>query len=143
MDKAVQSKSTSKKKKEPLWTPSVQALVLTAFLFLFITALQVVGAQVSHSRALLIDCISMGVDGFTCLLNAFVECQKRDGGEHLASQLVVAAISLTALSYFTVDQLNGSVETVRHCHRGGAAAAGGEGSEEEEVNGWIVLGFAL
>jgi len=136
----VQEREAEPGKKPARCTPEIQALGLTAFLFLFITAVQAFGAKIAHSQALLVDCISMGVDGLTCFCNMFVECLKRDGKEHIAAQLFVAFFSLSCLTFFTVDALKESVHTVDLC-RNPQDRTVEEGGES--VNGWIVLGFAV
>jgi len=85
------------------------------------------------------DCISMGVDAFTYMGNIVVECKKRDGAKHVTSQLVIVACSLGLLCLFTVLALQESWDTVQVC-RGKVEA---EGGDEDEVNGWITLAFAV
>lgn len=118
-------------------TPEVRAFGISCFLFSLITVIQVFAAHLAHSQALMMDCISMGVDAFTYLGNILVECRKRDGGQHVCSQLVVVALSMGLLCYFTAQAMAESWNTVLLC----------EGKlpevEEEGVNGWITLGFAL
>ncbi|CAK8991262.1 unnamed protein product [Durusdinium trenchii] len=126
-----------KKRRGPRCTPEVKALTISFLLFGLITVVQVFAAQIAHSRALLMDCISMGVDSLTYLGNIVVECRRRDGREHAISQLIIVAISLSLLCYFTSDAMQESWETVLVCQ--GKASADGD----EEVNGWITLGFAL
>eukprot|EP00913_Durusdinium_trenchii_P014565 g13664.t1 len=48
-------------------TPEVRALGISCFLFSLITVIQVFAAHLAHSQALMMDCISMGVDAFTYL----------------------------------------------------------------------------
>jgi len=127
----------STKTKARRCTPEVKALSVSAFLFSFITVVQVFAAHIAHSQALLIDCISMGVDAFTYLGNIVVECRKRDGETHARSQLVIVASSLGLLCYFTVDAMKESWGTIQVCM--GKA----EAEDEDDVNGWITLGFAL
>lgn len=119
-------------------TPNIKALMLTAFLFALITVVQVFAAKIAHSQALLMDCISMGVDAATYMGNIVVEWKKRDGGDHKGSQLIVCAISLSCLLYFTYDASQESWGTVRVCQ----GWAEGE-SDGDDVNGWITLGFGV
>merc|ERR1712157_178160 len=119
-------------------TPSISALAVTAFLFAFITVVQIFAAKIAHSQALLMDCISMAVDAFTYMGNIVVECKKRDGKFHARSQLVVTAISLSLLLYFTYDAAKESWDTVQVC-TGNAPSDG----DEDDVNGYITLAFAL
>jgi len=133
--------------KERRWTPNIRALAVSAILFTTITLLQVFAAIKANSRALLMDCISMGIDAFTYMGNILVECKKRDGAKHVRSQLVIVAMSLGLLVYFTAGLLvyftatamQESWDTVQVCR----GARPDEGGEEEEVNGWITLVFAL
>merc|ERR1711897_62671 len=84
------------------------------------------------------DCISMAVDAFTYMGNILVECKKRDGGHHLRSQLIVTAISLSLLLYFTHGASRESWDTIQIC-RGNAPSDG----DDDDVNGYITLAFAL
>jgi len=120
------------------FTPNIKALCVAASLFALITVAQVLAARVAHSQALLMDCISMGVDALTYLGNIFVECLKRDGSEHIPAQLVVTAISLSCLTYFTYAAAAEGWDTVQIC-RGNAPAQGAGVA----VNGYITLVFAL
>eukprot|EP00913_Durusdinium_trenchii_P013696 g12859.t1 len=56
-----------RKRRGPRCTPEVKALTISFLLFGLITVVQVFAAQIAHSRALLMDCISMGVDSLTYL----------------------------------------------------------------------------
>jgi hypothetical protein len=132
--------STGKEKKGKKMTPNIQALAITAFLFTLITVVQVFAAKIAHSQALLMDCVSMGVDALTYMGNIFVECRKRDGVDHKGSQLIVCAISLSCLIFFTYSASLESIDIVKICR--GDAAAGEEG-EGEDVNGYITLAFGL
>jgi len=120
-------------------TPNVRALGVSAFLFTLITVVQYFAAIIAHSHALKMDCISMGVDAFTYMGNIVVECKKRDGAKHVTSQLVIVACSLSLLCLFTVLALQESWDTVQVC-RGKKEAPEGD---EDEVNGWITLAFAV
>jgi len=117
---------------------NIKALAISAFLFSLITVVQVFAAKAARSQALLMDCISMGVDAFTYMCNILVEWKKRDGGDHMRAQLIVVACSLSCLIYFTADAARGSWGTVQSCR--GVATAGGD---EDDVNGHITLAFAL
>eukprot|EP00931_Biecheleriopsis_adriatica_P020926 TRINITY_DN13840_c0_g1_i1.p1 TRINITY_DN13840_c0_g1~~TRINITY_DN13840_c0_g1_i1.p1 ORF type:complete len:291 (+),score=64.18 TRINITY_DN13840_c0_g1_i1:80-952(+) len=119
-------------------TPNIKALIISAFLFSLITVIQVFAAQIAHSQALLMDCISMGVDALTYMGNIVVELRKRDGTDHKGTQLIACAISLSCLLYFTYDAMQESWATVRVC-QGWDKDAG----DEDDVNGYITLAFAL
>jgi divalent metal cation (Fe/Co/Zn/Cd) transporter len=119
-------------------TPNIKTLVMSAFLFSLITIVQVFAAHVAHSQALLMDCISMGVDAVTYMGNIVVELRKRDGTDHKGTQLIACAISLSCLLYFTYDAMQESWGSVRVCQGWDT-----EGGDEDDVNGYITLGFAL
>jgi Co/Zn/Cd efflux system component len=141
MEDALDARDKSVKEtpsKERRWTPNIRALAVSAILFTTITFLQVFAAIKANSRALLMDCISMGIDAFTYMGNILVECKKRDGAKHVRSQLVIVAMSLGLLVYFTATAMQESWDTVQVC----LGARPDEGGEEE-VNGWITLVFAL
>eukprot|EP00931_Biecheleriopsis_adriatica_P017493 TRINITY_DN12537_c0_g1_i1.p1 TRINITY_DN12537_c0_g1~~TRINITY_DN12537_c0_g1_i1.p1 ORF type:complete len:296 (+),score=36.40 TRINITY_DN12537_c0_g1_i1:78-965(+) len=132
------AKDKDKVDKKKLITPNITALIVSAFLFTLITVIQVFAAKIAHSQALLMDCISMGVDALTYMGNIVVECCKRDGGDAKVTQLCMCAISLGCLIYFTYDAARESWETIQVC-RGKAQAEGGD----DDVNGYITLAFAL
>jgi len=137
--RAARENETPSDEKAKRCTPNVRALTVSAILFTTITVLQVGAALKANSHALLMDCISMGVDAFTYMGNILVECKKRDGAKHVRSQLVIVAMSLGLLTYFTATAMQESWDTVQVCR----GARPDEGGEEEEVNGWITLVFAL
>lgn len=128
--------------KAKYFTPEVKALFISASLYTLITSAQVYAAHVSHSQALLMDCISSFVDAFTFMGNIVVECQKRDGKSHVASQLIIVAASLGLLCFFTVQALTESFATALQCWhwQGGSEDLA---MDADDVNGWITLGFAL
>lgn len=117
-------------------TPAISALIITSCLFTFITIAQIIGAQIAHSKALLMDCISMGVDALTYMGNIVVECRKRDGAPHNCSQLVVCAFSLSLLLFFTFDASRESYATAQMCWRATASSEDGD-----DVNGWITFAY--
>ena len=110
--------------------------MVTAFLFTTITVAQVAAARIANSQALLMDCISMGVDALTYMGNIWVECRKRDGAPHEGSQVIVCLISLSCLIYFTWDASQESLETIGGCK--GLTAYDKSG---DDVNGKITLAF--
>merc|ERR1740121_3550848 len=77
----------------------------------------------------------MGVDALTYMGNIIVECKKRDRTPHNCSQLVVCAVSLSLLLYFTIDASRESISTVQECRKGTT----GEGGDD--VDGRITLAF--
>lgn len=122
-------------------TPEVKALLLSACLFTTITSFQVWAANLANSRALLMDCISSGVDALTFMGNIVVECRKRDGRRHACSQLIVVASSLGLLTFFTIRAMGESYGSVLICQEHGRNSS--EDDDDDDVNGWITLGFAL
>lgn len=109
----------------------MRALAVTAFLFFTISVAQTVGAVVANSEAMMADVISMYVDTLTYFLNMLVEvCDSPRW--RLRLELIVPAVSLTALVYFTVQQLRESLSTLREWPQ----AAG------DDVSPSIVFGFA-
>jgi len=137
--KLTEQSKRSLNKSEGTWlTPNIKALIVSAFLFAFITIVQVFAGIAAHSQALLMDCISMGVDALTYMGNIVVELRKRDGSDHKGTQLIACAISLSCLLYFTYDGMRESWGTVRVCQGWDKAE-----KDEDDVNGYITLGFAL
>jgi len=126
-------------------TPNIRALAVSSALFTIITLAQVFAAIKAHSHALMTDCVSMGVDALTYLGNIVVECRKTKPGKHVTSQLIVVGTSLTLLCFFTYVALKESWETIMtECRANGDGTHAVDSSgEEEEVNGWITLAFAL
>ncbi len=45
------------------------------------------------------------MQGLTYFCNIFVECRRQDGMDHMTSQLVVTAVSLSCLAFFTVQAM--------------------------------------
>lgn len=119
-------------------SPNIKALIVSAFLFSLITVVQVVASQIAHSQALLMDCISMGVDALTYMGNIVVELRKRDGTDHKGTQLIACAVSLFCLLYFTCDAMQQSWHTVRVC-QGWDVDSG----DEDNVDGNITLAFGV
>jgi len=118
-------------------TPNIKALIVTAFLFTTIAVAQMAAARIANSQALLMDCVSMGVDALTYMGNIWVECRKRDGMPHEGSQVIVCLISLSCLIYFTWEASQESLETIAGCK--GLTAIG---NPEDDVNGNITLAFS-
>ena len=65
-----------------------------------------------------------------------MECKKRDGRRHAGLQLVIVAMSLGMLCFFTIKAMTESWGTVQKCDSN-------QHDEDEDVNGWITLSFAL
>lgn len=117
-------------------TPNIKALIVTAVLFITITLAQVAAARIANSQALLMDCISMGVDALTYMGNIWVECRKQDGAPHEGSQVIVCLISLSCLVFFTWSASQESLQTIAEC-RGLTATD----LPDNDVNGNITLAF--
>ena len=130
---------SAKPTKSRHFTPNIQALVLTTILFTVITLAQLVAAQIANSQALLMDCISMGVDALTYMGNIWVECRKRDGAPHEGSQIIVCVLSLSCLLYCTWSASQESLDTIQGCQ--GLAVS--EEAPSDDVNGNITLAFGL
>jgi hypothetical protein len=113
------------------WSGNMRVLLITAALFMLITIAQTVAAKIANSDALLADCISMAVDSLTYFLNIIVECLK-GSCLYRASQLIVPAISLSILAYFTVAVIQEVLPVIQNGP-----------DEEDDVNAYIVLAFAL
>lgn len=108
------------------------SLIASACLFATITVVQYIFSFIANSLALRADCISMGVDTLTFLGNLFAECapfpdQKR------RIELTMSGISHCLLLGFTISFI---FEAWDNAHVSGD-------DEGDDVNGWIVLGFAL
>mmetsp|Transcript_96049 Transcript_96049/g.268854 ORF Transcript_96049/g.268854 Transcript_96049/m.268854 type:complete len:267 (+) Transcript_96049:90-890(+) len=114
-------------------TTEAKTLGLTALLFATITVCQLFGAWAADSHALMVDCISMGVDAGTMVGNLFAEVSKHSRW-HRAIELAVGAVSLLTLAFFTLRELLESISILR--------AGSGEG-EADEVDPYIVMGFAI
>jgi Co/Zn/Cd efflux system component len=109
---------------------NVKVLILTAFLFGLITAVQwFFGGVVTHSNALLADCHCMLVDALTYFLNIWVELAP----ERLRSplRLTVPCISLTVLAVLTALSVQDAVDVFT-----------GKGGDDG-VNPWIVWSFGF
>lgn len=111
------------------------SLLTAAFLFALITGVQYVFGKIANSMALQADCMSMGVDALTYLGALAAECFTTDDiVRKRRFEISMAGISYVILLYFTLDFILESYDTV---------SATSSGDDEEDVNGYIVLGFAL
>eukprot|EP00931_Biecheleriopsis_adriatica_P078768 TRINITY_DN52185_c0_g1_i1.p1 TRINITY_DN52185_c0_g1~~TRINITY_DN52185_c0_g1_i1.p1 ORF type:complete len:293 (+),score=24.89 TRINITY_DN52185_c0_g1_i1:78-956(+) len=113
------------------WSGNMRVLFVTAVLFSIITAAQTVAAEISNSEALLADCISMAVDALTYFLNMFVEVLKGKS-LHRPAQLLVPAISVSLLIYFTIQVVHEALPNLYNYEE-----------DEGGVDPWIVLAFAV
>ena len=116
-------------------------LITAAFLFSLITAVQYIFAKIANSLALEADCLSMGIDALTYLASLAVECMPEETQESdtkrcfskKSVELGMAGVSYIILIGFTVSFMAEAVDTLTET---------GD-DHEEEVNGYIVLGFAI
>lgn len=111
----------------------MRVLALTALLYTSITVAQTFGAVIANSSALLADCVAGYVDSGTSFANMLAESRKGTRC-HRIMQLTIPVISLSLLSYFTLEVMLEAVEKL------------GPDREEEEddtVNPYIVVFFSL
>jgi len=114
------------------WSGNTRVLFCTASLFGGITMAQYAAAKIANSDALLADCVSMAVDAFTYAMNIGVEiAEVKCNKAHRPAQLMVPLVSISLLTYFTISVIQESVPNLKNYDSG------------EEVNPWIVLGFAV
>lgn len=113
-------------------TGNAKSLLVMFALFSTITASQYAAAIIANSLALKADCASMLVDALSYLANLAAECT-RNPARKVVLQLAMSAVSLVLLVGFTVYFI---VESVGNIH----ATAG---DDDDDVNPYIVLGFAL
>jgi Co/Zn/Cd efflux system component len=110
---------------------NIRVLFLTALLFTSITVAQFVAAKISHSAALMADCISMAADALSYFMNIGVEM--REGKRfHRQLQLICPAISVLILVYFTVAEAIEALGTLQE-----------DADGDEPVDPGVVLVFAL
>jgi len=105
-------------------------LIISAVLFLTITTAQAFAAKIANSKSLMADCGSMLVDTISYCGNLMAECtvEKRSKQRR---ELAMTLVSLLLLAGFTANFFLEAVQSI-------------EGKEEEDdVNAWIVIGFAL
>lgn len=112
-------------------TGNIRVLLITAALFAVITLAQLVAAEIAHSEALMADCVAMSVDVLTYFLHIFVELRKGKS-MHRQLQIVGPVVSILILVYFTSRVMADAGETIAN-----------PAEDREEVNPWIVGGFAV
>ena len=108
------------------------SLLVAAILFAAITVTQWIFAEIANSDALKADCVSMGVDVLAFLGNLFAECNPFPDSKRKV-ELTMSGISHVLLLFFTVQFI---IE-------GYGDATEADDDNGEDVNGYIVLGFAL
>lgn len=151
-------------------TPNSKVLLVAMFFFSAITIAQAFAAIAAHSRSLLVDCVSMGIDaasyGFNVISEAWPNPDKRKAERN---QLVTAGISFALLIGFTLSFMLEALDTVMQdddtddscCDAGGSddvclvenSSCGNYTADEDQctqnscvwkgVNPYIVLFFAL
>lgn len=114
-----------------LCTGNIRVLLTTAALFGTITIAQAFAAQVANSEALMADCVAMAVDVLTYFLHICVELRKGKS-MHRQLQIVGPIISIAILVYFTSKVMAQAGATIIKPEE-----------DAEEVNAWIVGGFAV
>eukprot|EP01061_Rhynchopus_euleeides_P022206 TRINITY_DN3616_c0_g1_i1.p1 TRINITY_DN3616_c0_g1~~TRINITY_DN3616_c0_g1_i1.p1 ORF type:complete len:317 (+),score=108.70 TRINITY_DN3616_c0_g1_i1:64-951(+) len=108
-------------------------LSISLVLFATITSAQVAGALIAGSTALLADCASMGLDTLSYAGNLLAECfPQEDARVQQRNYLITAGVSYAALIGISVYFLVSGIQTLM--------ASGGD---DEEVNPYIVFGFAV
>lgn len=110
------------------------SLMTSAFLFSLITSVQYFFALIANSKALQADCVSMAVDAVAFMGNLFAECMPKDSvlGKRRV-ELTMSGLSHILLLGFTISFI---FEGWNDAHVDCA-------TDETDVNGYIVLTFAL
>jgi len=107
-------------------------LAVAAGLFALITVVQYVFALIANSLALQADCVSMGVDSLTYLASLAVECSSSsDAHEKRGRELAMAGVSYTILMSFTIKFMVDGAAAIK------------DSDDDDSVNGYIVMGFAV
>ena len=107
---------------------NILILTLAFVLFSTITVAQFIASEIANSAALAADCVSMGVDALSFLASLTGEIFGQE-----SVQLLVSFASYAALFGFTIYFLLEGI----------ANAQAKDGKGREDVNGYIVLAFAL
>ena len=129
---------------------------MAAVLFAAITGTQWIFAEIANSDALKADCVSMGVDVLAFLGNLFAECNPFPQSKRRL-ELAMSGISHILLMAFTImflqegygdvtgptgddcdDRIVNGTSYITTTHDDDENGCG-----DDEVNGYIVLGFAL
>lgn len=143
---------------------NAKSLIVMTALFTIITASQYIAAIIANSIALQADCASMLVDALSYVGNLFAECST-DKDKKAQLELSMSFVSLALLVGFTIYFMLEAVEETRatvcfSIHRAAEctseltddtcewtnstsdATGDGKCGELEEVNPFIVIGFA-
>jgi len=107
-----------------------RGIVVTMILFATITSAQFGAAIVANSLALMGDCGSMLVDTFSYGANLWAECRESKNKER--NQLVATFVSIIVLLAITGYVIYDSITILTS-----------EGTDDDDVNAYIVFGFAL
>lgn len=107
-----------------------RGIVVTMVLFATITSAQFGAAIIANSLALLGDCGSMLVDTFSYGANLWAECVESKKRER--NQLIATMISILVLMGITGFVIYDSITILLS-----------DGSDDDDVNAYIVFGFAL
>ena len=111
---------------------NLRTLLITFTLFTTITSAQVAGAILANSMALGMDCVSMGIDSLTYVGNIYAECRPHSGTKK-RDRLIASFVSVSVLIVITGTVIKEALDIILD---------GGDG-EDDDVNAWIVFGFAL
>jgi len=107
-----------------------RGIVVTMVLFATITSAQFGAAIIANSLALMGDCGSMLVDTFSYGANLWAEC--RDSRNKERNQLIATFVSIWVLIAITGYVIYDSITVLTS-----------EGGDDDDVNAYIVFGFAL
>jgi len=107
-----------------------RGIVVTMVLFATITSAQFGAAIVANSLALMGDCGSMLVDTFSYAANLWAECVESKNKER--NQLIATFVSIIVLIGITGFVIYDSINILTS-----------EGEDGDDVNAYIVFGFAL
>jgi len=107
-----------------------RGIVVTMVLFATITSAQFGAAIIANSLALLGDCGSMLVDTFSYGANLWAECVESKHKER--NQLIATFVSILVLMGITGFVIYDSISILLS-----------DGSDDDDVNAYIVFGFAL
>eukprot|EP01059_Diplonema_ambulator_P001964 TRINITY_DN11621_c0_g1_i1.p1 TRINITY_DN11621_c0_g1~~TRINITY_DN11621_c0_g1_i1.p1 ORF type:complete len:301 (+),score=65.22 TRINITY_DN11621_c0_g1_i1:384-1286(+) len=119
------------------WSKNAKTLFVSLVLFSTITLAQTVGALVARSMALLADCSSMALDAVTYAINLAAECKEEPNMQIVRrNQLIASGVSFAALVGISAIFFTRGMRSL--VTRDWEGSGGGD-----EVNAWVVLGFAI
>lgn len=107
-----------------------RGIIVTMVLFATITSAQFGAAIAANSLALMGDCGSMLVDTFSYAANLWAECRESKNKER--NQLIATFVSIIVLMAITGYVIYDSITILSS-----------DGADEDDVNPYIVFGFAL